>query len=199
MGRVIAVVLAVAVASGAALAGCGTAAAPQSSSSPSPSAIARPHNQADITFAQDMIPHHTQAVTMSWMAMGRAASPQVQGLADRIRSAQQPEIDQMKGWLDGWNATPPADAHHHMGNMDHGGGAMPGMISGDQLNQLGQLSGAAFDRMFLQMMITHHQGAIAMAKTELGSGQSPEARQLAQRVIDAQQHEITEMQALLGG
>lgn len=87
-----------------------------------------------------------------------------------------------------------------MGMMDHGaGGAMPGMMSGDQMQRFGQATGDAFDRMFLQMMITHHQGAVAMANTELSAGRNPGARQLAQRIIDAQQREITEMQALLGG
>lgn len=73
------------------------------------------------------------------------------------------------------------------------------MMSGDQMQRFGQATGDAFDRMFLQMMITHHQGAVAMAKTELSAGQNPGARQLAQRIVDAQQREITEMQALLGG
>ena len=79
------------------------------------------------------------------------------------------------------------------------GDAMPGMLSGDEMHQLGQASGEAFDRMFLQMMITHHQGAITMATTELSTGQNPDARHLAQRIIDAQQREIAEMQTLLGG
>ena len=82
--------------------------------------------------------------------------------------------------------------------MDHdASGQMPGMMSGDQMHQLEQASGPAFDRMFL-MMITHHQGAITMAQTELRAGQNPDARQLAQCIIDTQQREITEMQALLG-
>lgn len=87
-----------------------------------------------------------------------------------------------------------------MGTMGHmGHGAMSSMMSGDQMNQLGQAAGAAFDRMFLQMMIIHHQGAVTMAETELTDGQYPDARRLAQRIIDAQQREITEMQALLAG
>jgi uncharacterized protein (DUF305 family) len=91
-------------------------------------------------------------------------------------------------------------SHGDMGQMDHGAsGAMPGMMSGDQMRQLGQATGAAFDRMFLQMMIAHHQGAVTMAKTERSEGKNPDAQQLAQRIIDAQQREITEMQALLGG
>lgn len=85
---------------GAALVGCGTAVSPPSSSSPSSSStVAQPHNQADITFAQGMIPHHAQAIAMSQMAVGRAGSAQVKDLAARIQGAQQPEIDEMSGWL----------------------------------------------------------------------------------------------------
>nr|MDQ3824820.1 DUF305 domain-containing protein [Actinomycetota bacterium] len=86
-----------------------------------------------------------------------------------------------------------------MGQMDHdASGPMPGMMSGDQMHQLEQATGPAFDQMYLQMMITHHQGAITIAQTELRAGQNPDARQLAQRIIDTQQREITEAQAILG-
>ncbi|MGH3825381.1 MAG: DUF305 domain-containing protein [Pseudonocardiaceae bacterium] len=183
----------------AALAGCGTSATPPPSSS---ATIAQAHNQADVTFAQAMIPHHAQAVAMSAMAAQRAASSQVKDLAARIQAAQQPEIDQMIGWLRAWNASVPStnSPMGGMGQMDHGGsGAVHGMMSKDQMQQLGQASGDAFDRMFLQMMITRHQGAVTMSEAELTDGQYPEARQLAQRIIDAQQREITEMETLLGG
>lgn len=149
-----------------------------------------------------MIPHHAQAIAMAEMATQRAESPEVKDLAARIEATQQPEIDQMGGFLRAWNAPVPSTTMPmaEMGQMDHGaGGAMPGMMSGDQMQQLGQASGAAFDRMFLQMMITHHQGAVTMAETEFRDGQNPEARQLAQRIIDDQQREIAEMQALLDG
>jgi uncharacterized protein (DUF305 family) len=189
---------------GAALGGCGTNAttSPSSSATSSPPA-AQVHNQADITFAQGMIPHHAQAIAMSKMAAQRAVSPQVKDLAARIQAEQQPEIDQLSGFLRAWNAPVPS-TNGPMGGMGQGDmgqmhGAMPGMMSGGQMQQVGQASGATFDRMFLQMMISHHQGAIAMAKTELSNGQNPGARQLAQRIIDAQQREITQMQNLLGG
>ncbi len=190
---------------GAALGGCGTNAttSPSSSATSSPPAV-QVHNQADITFAQGMIPHHAQAIAMSKMATQRAVSPQVQDLAVRIQAEQQPEIDQLSGFLRAWNAPVPS-TNGPMGGMGQGDmmgqmrGAMPGMMSGGQMQQFGQASGGAFDRMFLQMMISHHQGAITMAKTELSDGQNPGARQLAQRIIDAQQREIMEMQNLLGG
>jgi uncharacterized protein (DUF305 family) len=190
---------------GTAVGGCGTnATTPSSSSATNSPPVAQAHNQADIAFAQGMIPHHAQAIAMSKMATQRTISPQVKDLAARIQAEQQPEIDQMSGFLRAWNAPVPS-TNGPMGGMGQGDmmgqmhGAMPGMMSGGQMQQLGQDSGAAFDRMFLEMMISHHQGAITMAKTELSNGQNPDARQLAQRIIDAQQREITEMQTILGG
>lgn len=193
---------AAALTAGAALGGCGTTATAPPSSSASSSQVAQAYNQADITFAQGMIPHHAQAIAMSEMAAQRAESSQVKDLAARIQAAQQPEIDQLSGLLRAWNAPVP-DANSPMGGMgqmEHGAsGPMPGMMSGDQMQEFGQASGNAFDRMFLQMMITHHQGAVTMSQAELRDGQNPDARQLAQRIIDAQQREINEMQTLLGG
>jgi len=188
---------------GAALGGCGTNATPPSSSATSSPPVAQAHNQTDIRFAQGMIPHHAQAIAMSTMAAQRAVSPQVKDLAARIKAAQQPEIDQLSGFLRAWNASVTSTnspmAGMGQGDMGPMGGAMPGMMSAGEMRQLGQATGDAFDRMFLQMMITHHQGAVTMAKAELNDGQNPDARHLAQRIIDAQQREITEMQALLGG
>jgi uncharacterized protein (DUF305 family) len=71
------------------------------------------------------------------------------------------------------------------------------MMSDQQMQQLEQASGAEFDRLFLQRMTEHHNGAIAMANTELATGQNPEAKALAQQIVDAQQAEIGEMQGLL--
>jgi uncharacterized protein (DUF305 family) len=197
---------AVTLTSGVALGGCDTGATPPASSVTGSPQVAQAHNPADITFAQGMIPHHAQAIAMSKMAAQRAGSPQVKDLAARIQAAQQPEITQLSGFLRAWNAPVPSTdspmggmGPGDMGQMDHGASdAMPGMMSGDQMRQMGQATGDAFDRMFLQMMIAHHQGAVAMGNAELAGGENPDARQLAQRIVTAQQREITEMQTLLG-
>lgn len=178
-------------------AGCSdTPPSPSSSAAaPAPSASSGPvtpeHNGADVTFVQGMIPHHRQAIAMSEQAGPRAASPQVQDLAGRIARAQGPEIEQMNSMLAAWGAPAPPP----MGGM----GAMPmaGMMSDQQMSQLAAARGPAFDRMFLQMMIAHHRGAVTMAQTELGQGQNPQAKQLAQEIITAQQAEIAEMSQLL--
>lgn len=152
------------------------------------------HNEHDVTFAQQMIPHHQQALDMAKLVPSRAASAKVKDLASRIEKAQDPEIQQMHGWLSRWGAEPPTSL---MPGMNHGGGSMPGMMTEQEMGQLGQAKAVEFDRLWLEMMIKHHQGAIEMAKTELATGTSSDAKKLAQQIIDAQQAEITEMQGLL--
>jgi uncharacterized protein (DUF305 family) len=188
----------------AVLAGCASSTSPTSSAPPastsSTAPVAQAHNRADITFATEMIPHHAQAVSMSALAARQASSPRVKDLAARIEAAQQPEIDQMSGWLRAWGAPVPDTDTPGMGGMsgmDHGSGAMPGMMSQQQMDQLSQAHGATFDTMFLQMMIGHHQGAVTMSQTELADGENPDAKTLAQNISTAQQREITEMQAML--
>lgn len=144
------------------------------------------HNQADVTFAQGMIPHHEQALAMAKLVGGRTADVKVVDLAARVERAQDPEIQQLAGLLEKWRATPSGEHSAH------------GMMTDEDLGKLGQAKDAAFDRQWLEMMVKHHEGALAMAKTELRQGQNAEAKALAQKVIDGQQAEITEMRTLLG-
>ena len=189
---------------GAAVSAATTAAAP--------AAVSTAHNPADTAFAQGMIPHHRGAVEMAGLAATRAGSAQITQLATRIQQAQGPEIDRLQGFLRAWSEpeTMPAGPmggmnHGDMGHGDMSGGGMsaatpsqvPGMMSDQQMQQLEQASGAEFDRLFLQRMTEHHNGAIAMSNTELATGQNPEAKALAQQIVDAQQAEIGEMQGLL--
>ena len=161
------------------------------------------HNPDDVTFVQQMIPHHTEAVNMAKLVSSRSKNPQVIDLASRIEKGQDPEIQQMQGWLSSWNASMPGMNTATMPGMSDGsmpgmsGGSMPGMMSADEMKQLEQAKGAEFDKMWLDMMIKHHQGAVEMAKTELSKGGNADAKALAQKIIDAQQAEITEMQGLL--
>ncbi len=152
----------------------------------------RNHNQADLVFAQGMIPHHQQAIEMSDLALERAARPAVRALAERIKQAQQPEIDQMKGWLSDWDEQ--VEGGQHGGG--HGGGSM-GMMSEEEMRRLEQARGAEFDRLFLEGMIRHHEGAVEMARTELKEGEFPDAKELARRIVESQQAEIDEMRTLL--
>jgi uncharacterized protein (DUF305 family) len=186
------------------LSGCGSE-APESSPLPGdePSASAE-FNQADVDFAQDMIPHHQQALIMSDMALQAASTDELQALAQRIKDAQSPEIEQMTGWLDDWGqVVPDLEALGHM-MMGHGdddaSNDMPGMMTVQQMRQMNQLmvgGGLAFDQMWVQMMIVHHEGAIEMAQTQQAEGQSPDAIALAVAIEEAQTAEIAEMEQML--
>jgi uncharacterized protein (DUF305 family) len=151
------------------------------------------HNDADVTFSQSMIPHHRQAVEMAQLAADRAEDPRVLDLASRIEGAQDPEIAEMTGWLEDWDEDVPDEGGHD----DMSG--MSGMMSSEDMDALEAASGAEFDEMFLTMMIEHHRGAVEMANTELDDGESDDAIALAQKIIDAQEAEISEMEAILGG
>lgn len=163
-----------------------------SSRAASSSGASASFNQADVSFATDMITHHRQAVEMADLAGSRASAPAVTELASRIAAAQQPEIDLMAGWLQVWGAPVPED----MAGMDMSG-SMPGMMSMADMDALKAASGADFDRRFLTMMIAHHEGALQMARAETDQGGNPDAIALAQKVTAAQTAEITTMKDLL--
>jgi uncharacterized protein (DUF305 family) len=166
-----------------------------SSKSDSSTKKAADRNAADVKFAQDMIPHHGQAIAMAKLATTRASSPQVRTLAQKIEGAQDPEIKTMSEWLKAWDEeVPSAD----MGDMA-GHGSMPGMMSTDEMAELENTSGLEFDKMFINMMIRHHQGAIDMAKTEQKDGKHAKAKALAAQIETAQTAEIGEMQTLANG
>lgn len=171
-----------------------------SSTSSSPSAsndAMADFNDADVTFATQMIPHHRQAVEMAKLAETRAGSQQVKDLAMQIMNAQGPEIQTMSGWLTAWGKPVPAD-DSSMGGMDMSSGStMPGMMSSTEMDELKKATGADFDQMFLTMMIAHHQGAIEMAKTEKADGMNADAIALAGQIQSTQTTEITTMQGLL--
>ena len=150
------------------------------------------HNDADVTFAQGMIPHHAQALVRADMAITTSSDDQLIDLAERIKATQQPEIDQMTGWLEAWGE-PVDTGSRGMGGM---GGDGAGMMSDDEMGQLRGMSGAGFDRVWLTMMIRHHEGAIEMAEKHQTEGQSTEALALA--IITAQRAEIEEMRTMLG-
>jgi uncharacterized protein (DUF305 family) len=162
------------------------------------------HNEADITFAQGMVPHHEQAVEMAETALGSAEDPEVVALAEDIAAAQEPEILSLRAMLEAWGA----EAPDHMAGMDMDDGAgsddgavdgMPGMMSAEEMDALDRAEGAEFDELWLTMMVEHHEGAVAMATTQLDEGRNQQASDLAAAVLEAQQAEIQQMQALLGG
>ena len=157
----------------------------------SPGSVAK--NPADVMFVVMMIPHHQQAVEMSDLLLAKSGvDADVRKLAGQIKAAQQPEIDQMKGWLDDWGID-----GSHMNAMDHSG-HMGGMMSKEQLATLRKADGPTGQKLYLEGMIKHHQGAIDMANNVLGVGQDPDVKKLAEAIVVSQQAEIVEMKKMLG-
>ncbi|KRD37232.1 hypothetical protein ASE27_07365 [Oerskovia sp. Root918] len=148
-------------------------------------------NDADVMFAQMMIPHHEQALVMSRIVLDtNGVDPAVVDLATRIEGAQAPEIERMNGFLEEWGAG---------STGDHSGHSMDGMLTDEEIQALEDADATTVSRLFLEGMIAHHQGAVDMAEAELADGENPEAHELAQAIIDAQEAEIAEMQELLAG
>ncbi len=149
----------------------------------------------DVAFAQGMIPHHEQAVEMADMALEKSsASATVRRLATQIKAAQDPEIATMRALLTAWGApaAPTAGGDHGTGHGGHGG-----MMSAQDMTALAKADGAAFDRMWLTMMIEHHEGAVTMSEQVLTTTRDPQVSTLARDIISAQQAEIATMRALL--
>jgi uncharacterized protein (DUF305 family) len=143
---------------------------------------------ADVTFLQMMYPHHAQAVEMAKMVPSRSQNQQLIALASKIEAAQAPEMTQFAELLHSFGKPAPS------ATMDH---PMDGVMSQDQMTALAKASGAAFDKMWLQMMIDHHKGAVTMSDTELADGSNAQVKALAQGIITAQQAEIQQMQGML--
>ena len=157
-----------------------------------------PKNAADVAFATMMIPPQVQAMAMADMAVKQGTNTKVKALAPKIKMAQGPQIARMSGWLTGWGAPVPGGAAGQgMSGMSGMGGQTGGMMSGQEMTDLGRANGSAFDRMWLQMMIRHHRGAVAMARTELAQGTNPQGKQLAQSILDSQSTEIAQMTSIL--
>lgn len=145
-------------------------------------------NNADVDFAMNMIVHHTQAIEMADLLLSKEdVHPQVVELAQNIKAAQEPEIDTLSNWLDAWGAG-------GMGGMDHGMGQT---MSDEDMAALDAATGVAADRLFLEQMTVHHQGAIDMAQIEIDEGENTDAIALAEKIISDQTSEIRLMADIL--
>lgn len=163
------------------------------SASPSDGGSQAQHNEQDVMFAQMMIPHHQQAIEMSDILLANdGAMPEVASLAEEIKDAQAPEIDTLTSWLTEWGADPAEE-------MDHGDMSTDsGMMSEEDLANLESATGPEVNRLFLEQMIMHHEGAIAMAQDQVDNGQNPDAIALAENIIATQEEEIATMGSILG-
>lgn len=199
----------IALALGATLAACGSDDSPSAATAP-PAATADPAvstgpgastgsaalNDADIEFAQGMIAHHEQAIEMAEIALDPnvGASAEVIDLATRIKGAQDPEVAQMTEWLTAAGQPVGMDTAegHDMSSME-------GMMTAEQMDAMAEMMNDEFNRRWLEMMIAHHEGAIAQSQTVKANGSNADVLALADQIISAQQAEIAEMQALLEG
>jgi uncharacterized protein (DUF305 family) len=188
-------------------AGCsGSESGPEQSGGGSSSATAesssQDHNDADVMFAQHMIPHHQQAIEMSDVVLAKKGiDPRVTDLATEIKAAQGPEIKQMQDWLGQWGnpPMPPMATEEGHGGHDMEGmsGDGMGMMSDEEMTALKNANGVEAGRFFLTGMITHHEGAIAMAQTEIEDGKFATAVELARAIVKTQQQEIDTMKGIL--
>jgi uncharacterized protein (DUF305 family) len=155
---------------------------------------ATPPNDADVQFVKNMIAHHGQAVLMAGFAPERASSRDVKELASRISDVQGLEIDAMNRWLaDHMIPTVDPTAPHHDAD------AMPGMAEQEQLEALEKAKGTAFDTMWLQLMIAHHEGALTMAEAVRTTGVDVRVQEIADDVVVEQTDEIGRMRQWLAG
>lgn len=199
--------------------GSGDAASGGAGSSSSSGEIAADaaYNAQDVTFVQEMKPHHQQAVEMADMILAKNPGPQVKALADKIKAAQEPEITQLDAMLaefgvedagsgmsampgmsaaPGMSAMPGMSAAPGMSGME--GMSMQGMMSAEDMQALQDATGAQAEKLFLEGMLVHHKGAVEMATKEIDGGKYPQAVELAKSIKADQQAEITEIQQLLG-
>ncbi|GAA2430118.1 DUF305 domain-containing protein [Streptomyces glaucus] len=146
-------------------------------------------NSADVAYARMMIAHHSQALEMTELAPEHAGSTGVKRLAERIAAAQGPEIKAMRSWLKTYGEKESGGGHTHA--------AMPGMATEAQLKKLRAARGKAFDQLFLTLMITHHEGAVAMATDVKAQGNNVRIEEMADDVVAQQTSEITRMRGLL--
>lgn len=153
------------------------------------------HTAADVRFMQGMIGHHAQALEMTALLPSRTTRADLRALARRIEASQSDEMAMMNGWLtERGEALPDPHAHHAHGAL------MPGMLTAGEMQRLRDARGAAFERLFLEGMIRHHDGALTMVRELFatpGAGQEPELFAFASDVEADQAMEIRRMRALV--
>lgn len=156
------------------------------------------HTPADVQFMQGMIGHHAQALEMAELLRTRTIRDDMKLLARRIEISQADEIKMMQEWLKARGQAAPDEHAHHA----HGATLMPGMLTVEEMARLAAAKGAEFDRLFLEYMIKHHEGALTMVKelfATAGAGQDSEIFAFASDVDADQRMEIDRMRGMLGG
>ncbi|WP_241237047.1 DUF305 domain-containing protein [Georgenia faecalis] len=165
---------------------------------PDPDEVAS--NEADVTFLRGMIPHHEQAVIMSETLLAAPGVPaDVTTAAEAIIAAQGPEIDEMTTLLQGCGGEVAVGVHDHEAHGHGGDHEIHGMLTAAELDALAEAEGTGAARLYLEHMIAHHEGAVAMAREHGETGAQPEVLALSERIVADQEAEIDELAALLSG
>jgi uncharacterized protein (DUF305 family) len=154
------------------------------------------YTDADVRFMQGMIGHHAQALEMTALLTSRSSRPEMRMLAMRIDVSQADEIAMMQSWLRVRGQTQPDPHAHHA----QGAALMPGMLTQEEMARLGEVNGRDFDRLFLESMIRHHEGALLMVEqlfAQPGAGQDSEIFSFASDVDADQRMEIQRMGTML--
>ncbi|WP_017594401.1 DUF305 domain-containing protein [Nocardiopsis potens] len=176
------------------------------------------HNEADVEYVLKMIEHHTQALEMTDLVEERVERDSVEKIAGRIAAAQEPEIEAMETWLED-NVYGPAEGNPNYADQcgltawrdgggagHHGGGDcpididhtdMPGMVAQEDLDDLEAAEGDGFDRLFVELMTSHHEGAIEMAQDATVDGKHPDVLRMADDVVAEQSADIERMELAL--
>jgi uncharacterized protein (DUF305 family) len=179
--------------SGESSSGRGDAATPTAA----PDGIAANFNHADAHFVRSMVPQNDQAVEMCKMVLDkRGVKTEVRDLAKQIRRVQAPQFEIMNGWKETWNQMPGQGAETNEGGAGHHGGEN-GLMTEEQMEELDLADGSTAQRLFLEGMIRHHQGAVAIAEEEAGAGLDMDAVELAKEMVATQKAEIAAMQHVL--
>jgi len=188
---------------GLALTGCETAVTPTMSVSAEPA-----HNEHDVAFAAETVPHHEQGLHLVALTADRDVTAAFAVLTERIEAGQSADLEQLTGWLNRWDEpTPTAEPmDESLLRVRSATGALRGLmrtrmgpwaLSAEDLQEVRTSGGADFEDRWLRTMITHHQGAISMARHEIAQGEYPPALALAEQIVTTQQAEVEEMRALL--
>ena len=190
-----ALVAAAALTIGLALPGCSASTSTSSDASSTESASsASSHDDQDVTFTQQMLPHHQQAIEMSatLLAKGTGVDADVVALAKQITAEQEPEVTKMTEWLTAWNE--PTEMPSTSG-MDHS--SMSGMMSDSDVRDLQDASAEDAGKLYLEQMVQHHSSAVAMAKAEVDKGKNVDAVALARSIVAGQTEQIAQMKDML--
>ena len=160
------------------------------------SGVAVDVNQEDVRFARLMAPHHDQAVSMCEMVLSkkRGVKSEVRDLAEQIGKVRESQFETLNGWIQSWDPGGDQEPAEDENAPHHGG---HGLMTERQMQELDMADGPAAQKLFLEGMIKHHEGAVAIAEAEVTGGSHPDAVELAKEMVATQQAEIATMQQIL--